>query len=206
MAVTLTRGYRYQWTDLSMVEARERALELANKAVELSHTTPQIYWALAYVRLHRREYNEAEKAAKQSITLSPNYADGYAILANIANWRGKWSEAVNYIKKAIELNPHYTFQYPSTLGLSYYSLGRYQEAAAALKESLNRNESALNPRLFLAANYIQLNQIEDAAWEVEQINANRPDIGLSNLDTVLPFEDKKYLIALKKELQRAGLQ
>jgi len=206
MAVTLTRGYRYQWTDLSLVEARERALELANKAVELNQSTPQIYWALAYVHLHRREYDAAETAAKQSINLSPNYADGYALLANIANWRGKPNDAINYIGKAITLNPHYTFQYPSTLGLAYYNLGNFLEAVSTLKEALTRNESALNPRLFLAATYVRLNQLDDAAWEIEQISANRPDIKLSNLDTVLPFEDKKYLIALKEDLQRAGLQ
>ena len=206
MAVTLTRGYRYQWTDLSLVEARERALELVNKAVKLNQSTPQIYWALAYVHLHRREYDAAETAAKQSINLSPNYADGYALLANIANWRGKPNDAVNYIKKAITLNPHYTFQYPSTLGLAYYNIGNFQEAISALKDALNRNESALNPRLFLAATYSHINQLEDAAWEIEQISTNRPDIKLLTLDTVLPFEDEKYLIALKEDLQRAGLQ
>jgi len=205
MAVTLTRGYRYQWTDLSLVEARERALELANKAVELNQSTPQIYWALAYVHLHRREYDAAENAAKQSVTLSSNYADGYAILANIANWRGKPDEAINYIKKAITLNPHYTFQYPSILGLAYYNLGKYKDAVSTLKDALNRNESALNPRLFLAATYTRLNQPDDAAWEIEQISTNRPDIELSNLDTVLPFEDQNYLGRLKEDLQKAGL-
>jgi len=205
LAVTLTRGYRYQWTDLSLVEARERALELANKAIELNNTTPQIYWAVSYVHLHRREYDEAEEAARQSVTLSPNYADGYALLANIANWRGKPLEAIKYVKKAAELNPHYTFQYPSTLGLADYILGRYQEAVVSLKESLTRNESALNPRLLLAATYTRLHQPDDAAWEITQIRTNRPDVKLSNLDTLLPFEDKQYLEALKRDLQSTGL-
>ena len=206
MAVTLTRGYRYLWTDLSLVEARERALELANKAVELNQSSPQIYWSLGYVQLHRREYDAAENAAKKSVALSPNYADGYALLANIANWRGKPDDAVSYIKKAIALNPHYTFQYPSTLGLAYYNLGQYQEALTTLKDALNRNESALNPRLFLGTTYIRLNQREDAAWEVEQITANRPDVTLSNLDTMLPFENKKSLHLLREDLRQAGLK
>lgn len=205
MAVTLTRGYRYQWSDLSLVEARERALELVKKAVELDPTSPQIFWALAYVRLHRREFDEAEAAAKKSASLSPNYADTLALIANIANWRGKPEETIDYINKAKLLNPHYTFQYASNLGLAYYNLGQYPQAVKHLRDALSRNEDALNPRLYLAATYIRLNQQGDAEWEIEQISANRPDVALSNLDTSLPFEDEKYLGRLKDDLIKAGL-
>ncbi|WP_455197956.1 winged helix-turn-helix domain-containing tetratricopeptide repeat protein, partial [Kaarinaea lacus] len=76
MAVTLTRGYRYLWTDLSTTEAKQRALELANNAVELSQSNPHIFWSLAYVHLHRHEYAAAEIAVETSVKLSPNYADG----------------------------------------------------------------------------------------------------------------------------------
>jgi adenylate cyclase len=205
MAVTLTRGYRYQWSDLSLVEARERALELANKAVQLNPSSPQIYWSLGYVHLHRREYDAAESAAKKSVALSPNYADGYALLANIVNWRGKAMEAEKYIKKAIALNPYYSFQYPSTLGLAYYNLGHYEEAITYLRDAIYRNESALNPRLFLAATYTRLNLMEEAAWEIEQIKANRPDVTLSSLNNILPFENKTYMSVLQEDLRKAGL-
>lgn len=205
MAVTLTRGYRYQWSDLSLVEARERALELANKAVQLNPSSPQIYWSLGYVHLHRREYDAAERAAKKSVALSPNYADGYALLANIVNWRGKAMEAEKYIKKAIALNPYYSFQYPSTLGLAYYNLGRYEEAITYLRDAIYRNESALNPRLFLAATYTRLNLMEEAAWEIEQIKANRPDVTISSLNNILPFENKTYMSVLQEDLRKAGL-
>jgi len=205
LAVTIIRGYRYQWSDLSLVEARERALELAEKAVALNQSNPQIFWSLAYVHLHRLEYDEAEKAAKQSIVLSPNFADGYALLANIANWRGKPTEAVNYMNKAINLNPYYSFQYPSTLGLAFYELGRYEEAANALRQALERNENALNPHLFLAATYIRLGMVDEATWEIEQVGANHPDAKLSDLGTMFPFEQKKYLMSLTDDLRRAGL-
>ena len=187
------------------MEARERALELANKAVELNPSSPQIYWSLGYVHLHRREYDAAENAAKKSVALSPNYADGYALLANIVNWRGKAMDAEKYIKKAITLNPYYSFQYPSTLGLAYYNLGRYEEAITYLRDAIYRNESALNPRLFLAATYTRLNLMEEAAWEIEQIKANRPDVTLSSLDNILPFENKIYMNVLREDLRKAGL-
>jgi len=205
MAVTLTRGYRYQWTELSLVEARERALELAQKAVALSQNTPQIYWSLGYVHLHRREFDKAEQAIRQSVALSPNYADGYALLANTLNWRAKHQEAINFIQKAMALNPYHTFQYPSTLGEAYYHLGQYDRAAAVLRQSLERNENALNPHLYLAACYVRLQQREEAEWEIKQINLNHPEVNLSMLETTLPYEHKQTLHALLNDLQKAGL-
>jgi len=205
MAVTLTRGYRYQWTDLSLSEARERSLELAKKAVKLDDSNPEIYWSLAYVHLHRREYEAAEKAVKKAIDLSDNFADGYALLANIANWRGKPQEAVTDIKQAMALNPYYVFEYPSTLGLSYYLEGQYPEAIKALKDALNRNESALNPRIFLAAVYVRMNRKDDAEWEINQVMTYHPDVKLSNLSTTLPFENTDVLDKLKTDLKAAGM-
>jgi TolB-like protein/DNA-binding winged helix-turn-helix (wHTH) protein/Tfp pilus assembly protein PilF len=206
MAVTLTRGYRYQWSDLSLVEARERALELAKKAVELDNSNPEIYWSLAYVHLHRREYDEAEKAVRKSIELSTNFADGYALLANIANWRGKPGEAITDIKEAMKLNPYYVFEYPSTLGLAYYLKGQYPDAVKTLDDALDRNESALNPRLFLAATYIRMHKKDDAEWEIDQVETYHPDATISNLETTLPFEKEDILQNLKTDLRKAGLK
>ncbi len=205
MAVAITRGYRYQWTDLTLVEARERALSLAKKAVELDDSSPQIYWALGYVHVHRHEFAEAERAAKQTVDISPNYADGYALRANIANYRGKSDDAVDFINKAMERDPYHSYQYLSTLGLSYYLLGKFEDSVAVLRRAIDRNENALNPRLYLAAVYVQLGRLDDAEWEVNQIKISRPQVRLDSLITTLPFEHSMHRDKLLRDLRKAGL-
>jgi len=206
MAVEMTRGYRMHWSDLSYQEARERSMVLARKAAALDKTTPQVYWALSYVHLFRGEYREAEEAARQSITLSPSYADGYAMLGFIDNWRGKAKEAEQYLFKAINLNPaNHTFEYPWNLGFSYYTQGRYDEAARLLEKAVQINEDAYFPRLFLAASYVRLGRLEDASWEVERINIQRPGTTISILAGTLPFEHKSQLDSLFADLAKAGL-
>lgn len=205
LAVTLTNGYRHSWTKLSFEEARIRSLSMAKKAVELDQSTPQVYWALAYVHLFRKEYKEAEEATKQSIELSPNYADGYGLLAFISNWRGKAVEAEGYIKKAIKLNPYHTFDYPWNLGFSYYTQGKYEEAIEALQQAIERNETVIYPRMFLAASYLRVGRSDDASWEIEQGVTQRPATTISLLFNTMPFEKEENKMAFLEDLRQAGL-
>ena len=205
LAVSLTHAYRNQWTDLSIEEARERAIALANKAVLLNNASPQVYWSLGYVYLFRKEFIKAEAAALQTVMLSPNYADGYGLLAFIANWRGKAEEAERYIKKAIILNPYHTFDYPWNLGLAYYTLGRYEESTEALQNALERNETAMLPRLFLAADYVGLGRQDDAEWEIEQVIIDRPATTITLLSHTLPFEKQELMNSFLEDLKKAGL-
>jgi adenylate cyclase len=164
-----------------------------------------VYWSVGFVHLFRKEFEAAETAAKRAVTLSPNYADGYGLLAFIANWRGKAIEAEAYIKKAIALNPYHTFDYPWNLGLAYYTQGRYLEAIQALKDALQRNETVVHPRLYLAASYVRLGRLEDATWEIEQMRILRPDVTISLLTNTMPYESQELMENFLQDLRKAGL-
>jgi len=206
LAVTVSFAYRYGWTDLSTSEARARAMELAKKAVELDPDSPQVNWSLGFVHLFRQEYAQAEAAAKKSVELSPSYADGYGLLAFVSNLRGQPADAERYIKKAISLNPYHTFDYPWNLGLAYYNLGRYQEAASALEDALLRNDNALWARLYLAASYIRLGRMEDAKWEIDKVRFQYPGTTLTNFSVALPLENREQMQAVLGDLRKAGLE
>lgn len=206
LAIVLTHDYRRGWTELSLEEARTRTLELVQKAVLLNRTSPQVYWAQGYIYLFRKQHNEAATAVEQAVALAPNYADGYGLLAYISNWRGNAEQAIHYIKKAIALNPYYSFEYPWNLGLANYTLGRYEEAVDALQNALERNEQVLLPRLYLAASYVRLGQQDDAEWEIVQVNIQYPDVRLSLMANILPYEDEDKMNAFMDDLRKAGVQ
>jgi adenylate cyclase len=205
LAVALTRDYRNAWTDLSLEEARARALELAQKAVALDRSSPQVYWALGYVYLNREQYDEAAAAAKQAVELAPNYADGYGLLAFINSVQGRAEESIHYTQKAMALNPYYTYEYPLNMGRSYYTLSRYPEAVESLQEALEHNENALYPRLFLAASYVRLGRQEDAEWEIERIQIQNPGTTLKHLATTYPIKKQDQMDAFLEDLRKAGL-
>jgi len=205
LAVVLSQVSRRGWSELSQAEAQARSMELAQKAVSLDQTSPQVYWALGYTHLFSKEYDQAAAAAKRSVELAPNYADGYGLLAFINNWQGKGAEALRYIQKAAALNPHYTFDYPWNRGLAYYNMGRYAEAVEGFREATTRNPNVYLVRLFLISGYVRLGRMEDAEWEVEQILTQNPDSKLSQVTNLVLYESQDRLKALLDDLRKAGV-
>jgi len=204
LAVALTFSFR-EFSTFAHQKTLDRALVMANKAVELDPNSPHVYWALGYVQLFRRAYEDAAKAVERSVALAPNYADGYALLAFINNHLGRAEDAIRLITKATALNPHYTFDYPWNLGWANYTLERYPEAVVALKQALERNENIPFPRLYLAASYVALGKRDDAVWEIEQLRVIAPDTTLSQVAKTSAVANPELLKRLLTQLREAGL-
>ena len=204
LAVARIRQYLSGFTDTPAL-MKDRALELARKAADMDPGSHQIQWSLGYIHLYRKEFDEALQAAESAVSLSPNYADGYALLALLKNNLGQADEVILLIEKAMVLNPHYTWDYIYQLGRAYYALGEYKKAVSYLLQALERNESAGYPRLFLAASYVNLGQVDDAEWEITQAQMAHPEFTYSHLQKTVPIGNKKLLDRFFSDLRTAGL-
>lgn len=204
LAYTLATDFRNGWTD-TPTETLDRALVLAEQAVALDDSTPQIYFALGFINLALKEFDKAEKAAAQSIKIAPNYADGYGLLALINMHLGKPERAIELNAKGMRLNPYYTYHYLYTLGSAYYILGDYDAAIATLEKAQARDENAVHVKLFLAASYVQANRQDDAEWVAEQLKMLSPTATLSGIDKTIPFSDQELKGTLLEDLRKAGL-
>lgn len=204
LAYTLAYSYRRGWTS-SPQQTIDRALELAEEAVNLSNSIPQTYWALGYVHFMRREAEQAASAVAKAIAIAPNYADGYALLALIKNALGESETAIELIRKGKELNPYYTWDYPYNLGRAYYYLGDIEKAIIALEEARSRNENALPVRLYLAASYVRAGRQDDAEWEVQEIQIISPTDTVSQQRNTSPDKNRETLNIFLEDLRKAGL-
>jgi TolB-like protein/DNA-binding winged helix-turn-helix (wHTH) protein/Tfp pilus assembly protein PilF len=204
LAFTMAVAFRRGWTDTPL-ETMARALDLAKQGVTLDGSIPQTHWALGYVYLMRKELEQAEAAAVQSIAVAPNYADGYGLLALINNNLGRSQKAIDQINKGIQLNPYYTWDYPYNLGRAYYTLGRYEEAIAALEKAQERNENAPPIKLFLIASYVRAGRMGDAEWQAEELQMVNPEETISHTDNAIPISDPELKKAFLEDLRQAGL-
>ena len=204
LAIALTRQVIFGYSD-SPAETKERSLEMAHKAVAINPDSPQAQWALGYVYMYRNQFDKAIEALERSISLSPSYADGYAMLALINNNLGHAEEAIRLINKGMKLNPYYSWDYLYNLGRAYYALRDYQKAAEYLQQALDRNAAPRLARLFLIASLVQLERIEDAEWEVMQVEVSNPEVTLSRLNAELVIADTELLNRLIDDLRLAGM-
>ncbi len=203
-AVTLAFSFARGWSDRPG-ETLDRALELAQRAIQLNEFLPQTHWALGYTYMHRKDWDKALAAVQHAVTLVPNFADGYGLLALINNRLSRADEAIELIGKAMKLNPYYTWDYPYNLGRAYYTKGQYGMAVNYLHQALERNEAVTYPRLFLAASYVELGQTEDAAWEITQLQMTNPDMRLLHLANAHQIADEVLMQRFLTDLRKAGL-
>ncbi len=182
----------------------DHALEYAAKAVSLDNTDSKAQRMLGHVYQERGEYEEAKVHLERALELNPNDAEALAFMGIFLQATGKPREAIDSYRKAIRLNPYYPAWYVWKLGSAYYATRQYENALIPLKEALNRNPKFKRARLELAATYAQLDRIEEAERQVEELLADHPDTSIKQeLDLGFASDEKQehWLEALR----RAGL-
>jgi len=181
----------------------DHALEYAAKSVSLDNTHSWAQLILGSVYVQRGEYEQANVHLERALELNPNDADAFALMGYYLDAIGKPGEAIDRYLAAMRLNPYYPAWYLWKLGGAFYSTKQYGKALIPLKEALNRNPKFKNARLALAATYAQLDRIEEAGRQVEQLLADHPDASIEQeLQSDTSAEEREHWL---EGLRRAGL-
>ncbi|MFM1891757.1 MAG: hypothetical protein RLZ44_834, partial [Pseudomonadota bacterium] len=204
LAVSLARGVASGWHE-NAADVLDQALDLARTAVELDPYAPQTHWALGYTHYVRGEADAAIAAIKRSVALAPNFADSYGMLALISNSLGKAEDAIEYVKRGMVLNPFYSWDYNYNLGRALYVKGDFPAAVAELQEALERNSTPMFPRIFLTAALVRLNRLDDAEWQVMQLETDHPELTISSLQRYMPISEGPHRTRLFEDLRAAGM-
>ena len=156
----------------------DHALEYAAKAVSLDNTDSKAQLMLGLVYEEKGEYEEAKVHLERALELNPNDADAFVFMGVFLQTTGKPREARDSYLKAMRLNPYYPAWYDWKLGSAYYAMRQHENALIPLKKALNRNPKLRHARLTLAATYVQLDRIEEARRQVNNLLADHPDASI----------------------------
>lgn len=105
----------------------------------------------------------------------------------------------------MQLNPYYTWDYLFNVGFAQYLLGNYAQAIESLEKAQERNENAIPIKIILAASYVRVNRMDDAEWEIEQIQVLNPATTLTHTDRTITLSEPKLKKQLINDLRKAGL-
>lgn len=101
----LVLGQTYNVYSLFDSSKQILAEEVLKKAMELSPTNPQTYWALAQNKLYQSNFEEAISLAEKSIELEKRLPRSHLIAIQVAKISGNLELATQKAKEALEILP-----------------------------------------------------------------------------------------------------
>lgn len=186
-AVAIDPGYAGAWAMLGIVygdevragfnlrsgsPALDRALETAQRAVDLDPSNATGYYALFLTRFHRGEFDLFEAAGQKALRLNPNYPDMLADLGTCTAFMGGWDKGLLLLERALDLSPNPPGWYRVVLILNHYRLDNFQ---AALGEVRQMGDSLWERKGLLELMILgQLGAEADARRLREKIQADLP--------------------------------
>lgn len=129
-----------QW-HIDRKRGRDKAVELALKALELDGTLAEAYTVLGSIYTYVDwNWESAEEAYLRAIELNPNYSTAYHYYSEHLSVTGRHKEARKAINTALELDP-LSFAIRWVSATFYYNHGLFQEALSELEicQQLNKD-------------------------------------------------------------------
>ena len=192
-------------TTKSPKKSLKDAVELFNKVLSSDAAHPIASGALAYAYGMQRQYDKAMAQSQLAIELNPGRANVNFYMGSILYFTGKYEEALQSLNKAIRLDPKGPSYYYLALGHAYRGLGKYEEAIAQYKETIERAPNYWIAHAFLAATFMIVGQQEKARAAAADVLRINPKFSLNKLEKSLPYKDIEYKKLAIESMRRAGL-
>jgi adenylate cyclase len=179
-----------------------RALELAQRAVEVDRTLSDAHATLGWILhwLYRRHESLASFA--RALELNPNLADGRYSLVLTHN--GRADEGVRMMKRVMRLDPFHTPVYFTWLGNAYYMIGHYEESFRNLMTAASRLAVHRPTRVWLAAAAAQIGDADVARKAVAEVLKQQPDFTITHWLDLLRLVKQIDTERLADGMRKAG--
>jgi len=202
----VANGWWHKSLGLPGTQAVEQARVYLSKAMEQPS-------ALAYqvaserAAFFRGTPDRALAEAERAIALDENDPAGHLAMANALLKANRSDEAIGSMQQAMRLDPHYPAFYLTRLGRAQFDQGSYQQAAATLEQSIERNPQDDRAYVFLVAAYGHLGLKNEAKTTIINTNILRARTGWDDLtlSTIYNWKwagDRKNL---REGLAKAGV-
>lgn len=196
--------YFNRWSDNA-----DNSLQLAKcsaeQAIQTDPNEPFARFAVSLAAMFERDLDRAKSEADIALSLNPNFALAYSNLGTIYTYLGEPLAAIAAIERAMRLDPAWSQQYLHFLGTAYLLGGKYEIAAALLRQRVLLVSGTDFTRAVLASALGHLGEIHEAhrVWrELKEIN---PKYSFSEHFARQPFTREEDVKRIAEGLAKAGL-
>lgn len=163
--VGLADCYNYLGTEavsaLPPMDARRRAEEAANKALEIDNEIAEAHASLGFVKTFNWDWAAAEQEYKRAIELKPNYAQAHSLHGMFLVSFGRFDEAIAESNRAEELDP-FNFSISGQRGFILENSRRYDEAIEQLRRVISMDPNNFQSHWILGHTYAANGRLAEA--------------------------------------------
>jgi adenylate cyclase len=183
--------------------ALDRALDLAETAVNLDARLPQAHAQLGHALIFKREHDASIAEFKRAFALNPNFIDNrFAFALSCA---GEHERAIEVLQANIRLDPFQPVIFSlGAMGMANYMLKRY-DAVRLLRECASRLPNLQACHVFLASAYAQSGQFEEARAEAAEVLRINPNFTIERWKRLAVYKNPKDAEHRIDGLRKAGL-
>jgi adenylate cyclase len=183
-------------------QARDRALALAQRAVDLEPNSAEAHMMLAHILKWHHRRQESWVEFERAFELNPNLADYRFGLALVHS--GRIEEGMNDLKRVMRLDPFYAPACLTFLGNAYYQAGEYAKAIESLTTAARRLPAFRPTHVWLAAAAAQLGHEEEAREAVVKVLSRDPAFTVTKWLRLHDFERQADADHVADGLRKAG--
>jgi len=196
--------YQNRWSD-NPDASIGLAKEYAERAIEKDPKEALAHAVAAVVATFSRDIDRAQSEIDTALSLNPNMAMAYNIKGGTRIYLGRPEEAIPLIERAMRLDPATNQQFLHFLGMANLLAGRYETAAAALRERIRLSPNTDFSRSLLASALGHLGQTEEARRVWQELKEINPKYSFEEHLGRLPFKHEADAQRLAEGLKKAGL-
>ena len=204
LSLAYNLDYQNRWSD-DPDHSLALAKSNAERAIEKDPKEPFARQVASWVAMFEKDLDRAKAEAELALALNPNSSGAYASLGGIEIYSGRPLDAIPALERATRLDPAYRPQHLHFLGMAYLVAGKYETAAAVLRERILLVPGTDFSRVLLASALGYLGEVDEAhrIWrELREIN---PKYSFHEHFARQPFKRPEDVQRIADGLAEAGI-
>ena len=181
---------------------RDKALDLAQKAVDADPNSATALISLSYAQQARFDLKGALSALEEAVTVAPSNALAWARLADIQASFGNIGKALDAAQKAESLAPDLALT-QTVLGFAYLTQVKINESKVAFEKAIALDQASPMPRLGLGLAKIRQGDLDAGGLEIEIAASLDPNNSIIRSYLGKTYYEKKRMPLDEREYQIA---
>ncbi len=196
--------YQNRWTEYPD-GSLQIAKEYARQAIEKDPNEPLARCVSALAASYEKDLDRAKTEIDAALALNPNLALAHSLRGNIRAYSGKPLDAIPEIEQAMRLDPALSEQFLHFLGLAYLTAGKYETAAALLRQRIILVPNTDFSRAILTSALGHLGEVDAARQVWGELMAINPNYSFAGHIGRQPFKRKGDVERIAEGLNKAGV-